>query len=82
MYIVADSKTGYVLSAKVHTGAAGNLDNRVGFITDRICKDYLCTDLVIYMARFYTSVLFCCLCGKDVVAVGTVNKNRKGMPQH
>ncbi|XP_047111958.1 piggyBac transposable element-derived protein 4-like [Schistocerca piceifrons] len=80
-FILSDSATGYVLNCEVYTGA-GEKDNSADSVVLRLCNSYLSKGHTLYMDRFYTSVkLFEKLFDEGTSAVGTVMRNRRGIPQ-
>ena len=82
LFVLCDSATGYVLNATAYTGSAGGVDNSIQSLFERLCPDYFGKGHCIYMDRFYTSPsLLSFLWGKKTLGVGTVMKNRKGLPQ-
>lgn len=81
LYILCDAATGYVLNCDVYTGAVGNKDNSIQGIFERLCGNYFGKGHCIFMDRFYTSpALLNFLWGKKTLGVGTVMKNRRGLP--
>ncbi|XP_049958237.1 piggyBac transposable element-derived protein 4-like [Schistocerca serialis cubense] len=80
-FILSDSATGYVLNCEVYTGA-GEKDNSADSVVLRLCNSYLRKGHTLYMDRFYTSEkLFEKLFDEGTSAVGTVMRNRRGLPQ-
>ncbi|XP_063220583.1 piggyBac transposable element-derived protein 4-like [Bacillus rossius redtenbacheri] len=78
LYILCDTNTGYVLNCEVYTGGAGSVENSIESLVRRLFHDYFHKAHTIYMDRFYSSpTLFYKL---KTLAVGTVQKNRKGLP--
>lgn len=81
LYAVCDSATGFVLNCEVYTGSAGNVDNSIQGLVHRLCSEYFGKGHCIYMDRFYTSPsLLDMLWENKTLGVGTVMKNRKGLP--
>lgn len=81
-YIVADARTGYVVNIQMYSGRELNKDNSIPTLVRQLCDNLLGKGHVIYMDRFYTSpALFDDLWKEHTVAVGTVMKNRKGLPK-
>ncbi|XP_049948184.1 piggyBac transposable element-derived protein 4-like [Schistocerca serialis cubense] len=75
-------ESGYVLNCEIYSGNQSNADNSILHIVDRLCLSFHNKGHTLYMARFYTSPdLLDYLWGKRTEAVGTVQKNRKGLPR-
>lgn len=82
LFVVCDSATGFVLNCEVYTGSSGNVDNSIVALVDRLCSQYFGKGHCIYMDRYYTSpALLKMLWEKNTLGVGTVMKNRKGLPK-
>lgn len=82
LYILCDSATGYVLNVEIYTGAAVSRDNSIQGLFQRLCIDYFGKGHCFYMDRFYTSPsLLKFLWEQKSYGVGTVMKNRKGLPK-
>ncbi|KAM4536507.1 piggyBac transposable element-derived protein 4-like isoform 1-T2 [Odontesthes bonariensis] len=85
VWVMAESKTGYVTSFQVYTGAIEgkaelNLAHRI--VTDLV-SPYYGSHLSVYMDNFYTSVpLLVDLNVRGVGACGTVRANRRGLPKN
>ena len=85
-FILAEAKTGYALKSVVYTGKTSfQRDAGVG-LSEQVVLDLLegFEDIghKVYMDSFYSSPsLFLKLKDKNIGARGTVNINRKGMPQ-
>jgi hypothetical protein len=81
LYLLCDAATGFVLNCEIYTGSIGNKDNSVKGVVERLCTNYFGKGHCIFMDRFYTSpALLNFLWEKKTLAVGTVMKNRKGLP--
>ncbi|XP_046991792.1 piggyBac transposable element-derived protein 4-like [Schistocerca americana] len=73
-------ESGYVLNCEIYSGKQSNADNNILHIVDRLCHSFHNKGLTLYMDRFYTSPdLLDYLWEKRTKAVGTVQKNRKGL---
>lgn len=85
-FILAEAKTGYALKSVVYTGKTSfQRDAGVG-LSEQVVLDLLegfeDKGHKVYMDSFYSSPsLFLKLKDKNIGACGTVNINRKGMPQ-
>lgn len=81
LYVLCDAATGYVLNFEVYSGKNGDTDNTIRAIFERLCSEYFGKGHCIYMDRFYTSpALLDFLWENKTLGVGTVMKNRKGLP--
>ena len=85
-FILCDCKTKYILDFIVYTGADTDIEkiNNLGIsgsIVMTLMKPYLGQGHILYVDNWYTSPqLFLELYNQNTGAVGTVKKNRKGMP--
>ena len=85
-FILPEGKTGYALKSVVYTGKASfQRDAGVG-LSEQVVLDLLegfeDKGHKVYMDSFYSSPsLFLKLKDMNIGACGTVNSNRKGMPQ-
>ena len=81
LFTLCGAATGYVLNCDVYIGTMGNKNNTVQGIFEQLCSNYLDKGHCIYMNHFYTSPsLLNFLWGKKTHGVGTVMKNRRGLP--
>ena len=84
VWVMAESKTGYVNHFQVYTGAIqGKAEKDLAHrIVMDLAKPYFGSNLTIYMDNFYTGVpLMVDLKNRGVQACGTVRANRKGLPK-
>ena len=84
VWVMAESKTGYVNNFQVYTGAIqGKAEKDLAHrIVMDLAKPYFGSNLTIYMDNFYTGVpLMVDLKNRGVQACGTVRANRKGLPK-
>lgn len=85
VWVMAESKTGYVTNFQVYTGAIQgqvekNLSHRI--VTD-LAAPYYGSNLTVFMDNFYTGMdLMLDLKARRVQACGTVRANRKGLPKN
>lgn len=87
LFVLCDSKTGYILDFVVYTGKTTeiNQSNRFGVTGDvvlTLLQPYLDAGHCLYVDNWYTSPdLFLWLYSRSTNACGTVKKNRKNMPE-
>ena len=84
VWVLAEAKTGYVLSLQVYTGAETGSEK--GGLGKRVVMDlmhpYQGKNHLLYIDNFYTSPgLLIDLLSKGIYCTGTVRSNRKGFPQ-
>lgn len=83
VWVLAEAKTGYVLSLQVYTGTEKSSEKGVG---KRVVMDlmypYQGKHHLLYVDNFYTSPsLLVDLLGKGIHCTGIIRSNRKGFPQ-
>ena len=80
--VVADASNGVVCHFEAYTGAAGNEDNTVVELVQRILTPFQNQNHKVFMDRRYSSpLLFQSLLEKGFYPVGTVVKSRKNLPK-
>ncbi|XP_046986051.1 piggyBac transposable element-derived protein 4-like [Schistocerca americana] len=82
LYIVAESKTGYIYNFEVYHGRDDKLDNSASAVVKRLLGSLQGKSHTVYGDRFYTSVQLAEeLARANTGLVGTVMPNRKGLPK-
>ena len=85
-WLISDSRTGYVNTIDVYTGAKNNYTYNTkgeGYeVVMNLCKPFSNSNRIIYFDNYFTSIdLLRDLAKINLFAVGTVRKDRKGLPQ-
>lgn len=80
--VVADAANGVVLHFEAYTGAAANVSNTVTDLVIRMLSPFQGKNFKVFMDRRYSSPnLFTQLRAQGFYPVGTVMKNRRGLPK-
>ncbi|XP_047112014.1 piggyBac transposable element-derived protein 4-like [Schistocerca piceifrons] len=82
LYILAESRTGYIWNFEVYHGRDETIDNSASSVMKRLANKFLGKGHIVYVDRFYTSVQLAEeLTDDNTGLVGTMMKNRKGLPK-
>jgi hypothetical protein len=80
LFILAESRTGYIWNFEVYHGKDPELDNNAAGVLKRLLDKLTNKGHTVYVDRFYTSVpLAEELAKANTVLVGTIIKSRKGL---
>lgn len=81
LFMLCDASTGFILKCEVYTGKAEGKSYNILSIFERLCSKYFGKGHCIFMDRFYTSPqLLRYMWENKTYGVGTVMKNRRGLP--
>lgn len=84
-WILADARTGYLSHINIYTGKQNRHNNDYGEgyqVVMNVCQPLFYSNRIVYFDNYFTSIkLLIDLAQLQLYAVGTVRKDRKGLPQ-